>query len=111
MVASGETTPEPMLDPRYDRVREFDSQLGRICASEADYDGSTVEMRVNHANKMMSVVHVLPAKFRGPEATGNPSYRVVSALDMRFLRMKEPAAESLYRHCLRPAGTRLTQKD
>jgi hypothetical protein len=111
MVASGETTPEPMLDPRYDRVREFDSQLGRICASEADYDGSTVEMRVNHANKMMSVVHVLPAKFRGPEATGNPSYKVVSALDMRFLRMKEPAAEALYRHCLRPAGTRLTQKD
>src|SRR3546814_4894900 len=52
------TTPELMLDPRYDRVREFDRQLGRVCASEADYDGNTIEMRINAANKMMSVVHV-----------------------------------------------------
>src|SRR3546814_4959947 len=54
LVASGVTTPELMLDPRYDRVREFDRQLGRVCASEADYDGNTIEMRINAANKMMS---------------------------------------------------------
>jgi hypothetical protein len=111
LVASGETMPEPMLDPRYDRVQEFDRQLGRICATEADYDGNTVEMRVNHANKMVSVIHVLPAKYRGPEAGMSPSYRVVSGLDMRFLKMKEPAADDLYRRCLHPGGTRLTQKD
>lgn len=111
MVASGVATPEPMLDPRYDRVQEFDRQLGHVCASEADYDGNKVEMRINHGNKMMSVVHVLPAKFRGPDASASPSYRVVSGLDMRFLKMKEPAADDLYRRCLHPGGTRLTQKD
>ncbi|MFC3677017.1 hypothetical protein [Ferrovibrio xuzhouensis] len=111
LVASGVTTPESMLDPRYDRVREFDRQLGRVCASEADYDGNTIEMRINAANKMMSVVHVLPAKFRGPDAAASPSYRVVSGLDMRFLKMKEPSADDLYRKCLHPGGTRLTQKN
>ena len=111
MVASGVTTPEPMLDPRYDRVREFDRQLGHVCASGADYEGNAVEMRINRTNKMMSVVHILPAKFRGPDAADNPSYRVVSGLDMRFLKMKEPMADDLYRRCLHPGGTRLTQKD
>ena len=111
MVASGDTTPEPMLDPRYARVGEFDRQLGRVCASEADYSGNMVEMRINAANKMMSVVHVLPAKYAGPAAATSPSYRVVSSLDMRFLKIKEPVAADLYHQCLHPGGTRLTRKD
>jgi len=111
MVASAATKPELMSDPRYDRVQEFDRQLGRVCASETDYAGQKLEMRINHANKMLSVVHVLPAKYHGPDAADNPSYRVVSALDMRFLKMKEPEAADLYSQCLRPAGTKLTQKN
>lgn len=113
LVASGQTLadPQPMLDPRYDRVAAFDRQLGRVCASETGYDGGRVEMRIHPASRMMSVVHVLPAKFRGPEAETPPSYRVISGLDMRFLKIKEPEAERLYGDCQRPAATKLTQKN
>lgn len=110
LVASGSVNPEFMHDPRYARVRSFDTALGPVCASEPGLDGNTVEMRISR-NKMFSVVHTMPAKFRGPTAIENPSYKVTSALEIRFLSIKEPAAEHLYRQCQRPKATTLTQKN
>ncbi|HEX6956590.1 MAG TPA: hypothetical protein VF194_01265 [Ferrovibrio sp.] len=98
-----------MLDPRYQRVRSFDQQLGKVCASEIGSNGEKVEMRIA-PNRVMSVVHVLPPQQPGVDGDTSPSYRVTSGLELRFLSRKEPMAEQLYRECRRPAGTKLTQK-
>lgn len=112
LVASAAVTPLPDVsaDPRYDRVKHFDHQLGKVCASEKLSDGQRIEMRIS-PERVLSLVHVTPAKFQGPTAADNPSYKVVSALEMRFLSFKEPDAERLYRQCQRPAGTKVSQKD
>lgn len=116
LVASAAVTPLPDVnaDPRYDRVKHFDHQLGKVCASEKLSDGQRLEMRVS-PERVLSLVHVTPAKFQGPTAADNPSYKVVSALEMRFLSFKEPDAERLYRQCQRSAsasgGAKISQKD
>lgn len=98
-----------MLDPHYQRVRSFDQQLGKVCASEIANDGNRIEMRIS-PSRVVSVIHVLPPQQPGIEGDNSPSYRVTSGLEMRFLSHKEPMAEKLYRDCHRPAGTKLTQK-
>ncbi|MFN4310504.1 MAG: hypothetical protein ACK4FK_07925 [Ferrovibrio sp.] len=112
LVASAAVTPVPDVsaDPRYDRVKSFDHQLGKVCASEKLNEHHRVEMRIS-PERVLSLVHITPAKHQGPTASDNPSYKVVSALEMRFLSFKEPDAERLYRQCQRPAGTKLSQKD
>jgi len=107
LASSDNTVPEFNPDPHYDRIRAFDSQLGKVCASEAMSDGRRVEMRIS-PDRVMSVVHVMPAKYAGPTAQDNPSYKVVSGLEMRFLSFKEPEAERLYRQCQRPSGTKVS---
>jgi len=103
-------TAEIMPDPNYQRVTAFDRQLGKPCAIEILAEGHEVEMRIN-SNRMMSVVHTMPAKYLGPTAQDSPSYRVVSGLEMRFLLHKEPIADRLYRQCQSPKGPKLTQKN
>lgn len=116
LVASAAVTPIPDVsaDPRYDRVKHFDHQLGKVCASEKLSEGQRIEMRIS-PERVLSLVHVSPAKFQGPTASDNPSYKVVSALEMRFLSFKEPDAERLYRQCQRSAtasgGTKVSQAD
>jgi hypothetical protein len=107
LAASNNAVPEFNTDPHYDRVKTFDSQLGRVCASEVQSDGRRVEMRIS-PDRVMSVVHVMPAKYAGPTAQDHPSYKVVSGLEMRFLSFKEPEAERLYRLCQRPGGTKVS---
>ncbi|MEK9969520.1 MAG: hypothetical protein VW600_10315, partial [Ferrovibrio sp.] len=107
LASSNNAVPEFNLDPHYDRVKTFDSLLGRVCASEAQSDGQRVEMRIS-TDRVMSVVHVMPAKYAGPTAQDHPSYKVVSGLEMRFLSFKEPEAERLYRLCQRPGGTKVS---
>lgn len=99
-----------MPDPNYHRVTTFDRHLGKPCAIEILADGQEVEMRIS-PNRMMSVVHTMPAKYAGPTAEDSPSYRVVSGLEMRFLAQKAPMAERLYRQCQSPKGPKLTQKN
>ncbi len=103
-------TAEILPDPNYLRVQAFDRQLGKPCAIEILADGHEVEMRIN-ASRMMSVVHTMPARHPGPAAETSPSYKVISGLEMRFLRQKEPMAERLYRQCQAAKGPKLTQKD
>lgn len=116
LVASAAATPLPDVsaDPRYDRVKHFDHQLGKVCASEKLSEGQRIEMRIS-PERVLSLVHVSPAKFQGPTSADNPSYKVVSALEMRFLSFKEPDAERLYRQCQRSAavsgGTKVSQKN
>lgn len=102
--------PDGVADPKYDRVKNFDRQLGKVCASEKTADGGKVEMRIS-PERVLSVVHTLPAKYQGPTARDNPSYKVVSGLEMRFLSFKEPGADSLYRQCQRPGGTKVSSAD
>ncbi|WP_300302825.1 hypothetical protein [Ferrovibrio sp.] len=112
--AAATSMPEVSTDPRYDRVKSFDRQLGKVCASEKLSDSQKIEMRIS-PERVLSLVHVTPAKFEGPTAADHPSYKVVSALEMRFLSFKEPDAERLYRQCQRSAatsgGTKVSQKD
>lgn len=110
LASSDNKVPEFNPDPHYDRIKTFDSQLGKVCASEAMTDGRRVEMRIS-PDHVLSVVHVLPAKFAGPTAQDNPSYKVVSGLEMRFLAFKEPEADRLYRQCQRPKGTKVSSAD
>jgi hypothetical protein len=91
-------------------VKSFDRQLGKVCASDTAADGSKVEMRISPDN-VMSVVHILPAKYQGPTAEQNPSYRVISGLEMRFLSFKEPEATRLHRMCQRPSGAKVSSAD
>lgn len=107
LAASDNTVPEFHLDPNYDRVKTFDSQLGRACAVEHRPDGGRTEMRIS-PDRVMSVVHVMPAKYAGPASQDHPSYKVVSGLEMRFLAFKEPEAERLYRQCQRPSGQKVS---
>ena len=107
LAASNNAVPEFNLDPHYDRVKTFDSQLGRVCATENLADGRRTEMRIS-SDRVMSVVHVTPAKYAGPGAQENPSYKVVSGLEIRFLSFKEPEAERLYRQCQRPGGAKVS---
>jgi hypothetical protein len=107
LAASDNSVPEFNIDPHYDRVKTFDSQLGRVCASEAQSDGRRLEMRIS-PDRVLSVVHVMPAKYAGPTAQDHPSYKVVSGLEMRFLSFKEPEAERLYRQCQRPSGMKVS---
>lgn len=107
LAASDNKVPEFNLDPHYERVKTFDSQLGRVCASENHADGRRTEMRIS-PDRVMSVVHVTPAKYAGPGSQEHPSYKVVSGLEMRFLSFKEPEAERLYRQCQRPSGTKVS---
>lgn len=101
--------PDGVADPKYDRVKQFDRQLGKVCASDTTADGGKIEMRVGPEN-VLSVVHVMPAKYQGPTAEQNPSYRVVSGLEMRFLSFKEPEASRLHRMCQRN-GTKISSAD
>ncbi len=107
LAASDNTVPEFNLDPHYERVKTFDSQLGRVCATEQQADGRRTEMRIS-PDRVMSVVHVTPAKYAGPSSQEHPSYKVVSGLEMRFLSFKEPDADRLYRQCQRPAGQKVS---
>ncbi|MCW0233792.1 MAG: hypothetical protein OJJ21_09360 [Ferrovibrio sp.] len=107
LASSDNKVPEFNPDPHYDRIKTFDSQLGRVCATEAMNDGRRIEMRIS-PDRVMSVVHVLPAKYAGPTAQDNPSYKVVSGLEMRFLSFKEPEAERLYRMCQHPSATKVS---
>lgn len=110
-LASGSSeTPAYSSDPKYDRTRAFDAQLGKVCASDKQDDGRRVEMRIS-PERILSLVHVMPAVHAGPTAKDHPSYRVVSGLEMRFLSFKEPEAERLYRLCQRPGGTTVSAKD
>ena len=110
LAASDNSVPEFSLDPHYDRVRAFDNQLGKVCATETLADGQRVEMRVSPDN-VMSVVHVMPAKYSGPTAQEHPSYKVISGLEMRFLSFKEPNADRLWRQCQRPRGPKVSSAD
>lgn len=107
LAASDNTVPEFNLDPLYERVKTFDSQLGRVCASENHTDGRRTEMRIS-PDRVMSVVHVTPAKYAGPSSQEHPSYKVISGLEMRFLSFKEPEADRLYRQCQRPSGQKVS---
>lgn len=107
LAASDNTVPEFNPDPQYDRVKTFDSQLGRACAVEQHNDGRRTEMRIS-PDRVMSVVHVTPAKYAGPASQDHPSYKVISGLEMRFLSFKEPEAERLYRQCQRPSGQKVS---
>ncbi len=107
LAASDNTVPEFNPDPLYDRVKTFDSQLGRVCATEQHADGRRTEMRIS-PDRVMSVVHVTPAKYAGPSSQEHPSYKVVSGLEMRFLSFKEPEADRLYRQCQRPSGQKVS---
>jgi hypothetical protein len=107
LAASDNTVPEFNLDPHYERVKTFDSQLGRVCATEQHTDGRRTEMRIS-PDRVMSVVQVTPAKYAGPGAQDHPSYKVISGLEMRFLSFKEPEADRLYRQCQRPAGQKVS---
>lgn len=107
LAASDNTVPEFNPDPHYERVKTFDSQLGRVCATEHHADGRRTEMRIS-PDRVMSVVHVTPAKYAGPSSQDHPSYKVVSGLEMRFLSFKEPEADRLYRQCQRPAGQKVS---
>lgn len=109
MASADGAAAEVVPDPQYQRVKAFDQQLGRVCAIEILPDGQEVEMRIG-PNRMMSVVRTLPAKYPGPTAAENPSYKVVSGMEMRFLSRKEPMAEQLYRACQKSRGRALTQK-
>lgn len=108
--SSAVSAAEIMADPHYQRVKAFDRQLGKPCAIEILAEGHEVEMRIN-SSRMMSVVHTMPAKHPGPTAEESPSYKVISGLEMRFLALKEPMADRLYRQCQSPKGQKLTQKD
>lgn len=110
LASSDNSAPEFNLDPHYDRVKSFDSQLGKVCASEKQSDGRRVEMRISPEH-VMSVVHVMPAKYAGPTAPDNPSYKVISGLEMRFLAFKEPEADRLYRLCQRPSGPKVSSAE
>ena len=110
LAASDNSVPEFNLDPHYDRVKTFDHQLGKVCASEKMADGQRIEMRIS-PDHVMSVVHVMPAKYTGPTSQDNPSYKVVSGLEMRFLSFKEPDADRLYRLCQRPTGPKVSSAD
>ena len=111
LIASSSSAPIDMLpDPNYSRVQAFDRQLGKPCAIEIMAEGHEVEMRIS-PSRMMSVVHTMPARHRGPTAETSPSYRVVSGLEMRFLAQKEPMADRLHRQCQSPKGPKLTQKN
>jgi hypothetical protein len=107
LAASDNTVPEFNPDPHYDRVKTFDSQLGRVCATEHHSDGRRTEMRIS-TDRVMSVVHVTPAKYAGPSSQEHPSYKVISGLEMRFLSFKEPDADRLYRQCQRPSGQKVS---
>jgi hypothetical protein len=107
LAASDNTVPEFNPDPLYDRVKTFDSQLGRVCATEQHTDGRRTEMRIS-PDRVMSVVHVTPAKYAGPSSQEHPSYKVISGLEMRFLSFKEPEADRLYRQCQRPSGQKVS---
>jgi hypothetical protein len=107
LAASDNAVPEFNTDPHYDRVKTFDSQLGRVCATEHHADGRRTEMRIS-PDRVMSVVHVTPAKYAGPTSQDHPSYKVISGLEMRFLSFKEPEAERLYRQCQRPSGHKVS---
>ncbi len=107
LAASDNTVPEFNPDPHYDRVKTFDSQLGRVCATEQHADGRRTEMRIS-PDRVMSVVHVTPAKYAGPSSQEHPSYKVISGLEMRFLSFKEPEADRLYRQCQRPSGQKVS---
>lgn len=110
LAASDNRVPEFNLDPHYDRVKAFDHQLGKVCASEKRADGERIEMRIS-PDRVMSIVHVMPAKYTGPTAQDSPSYKVVSGLEMRFLAFKEPDADRLYRQCQRPSGQKVSSAD
>lgn len=107
LAASDNTVPEFNPDPHYERVKTFDSQLGRVCATEQHPDGRRTEMRIS-PDRVMSVVHVTPAKYAGPTSQDHPSYKVISGLEMRFLSFKEPEADRLYRQCQRPSGQKVS---
>lgn len=104
--AGGEGQP----DPDYVRVKSFDRHLGKPCAIEILPNGHEVEMRIRN-DRMMSIVHTMPARHIGPTSEQSPSYRVISGLEMRFLSLKEPMAEQLYGQCMRPKGQKVTQKN
>lgn len=108
--SAGSAVPDGVADPKYDRVKNFDRQLGKVCASDTSADGSKVEMRISPDN-VMSVVHVMPAKYQGPTAEQNPSYKVISGLEMRFLSFKEPEATRLHRMCQQPRGAKVSSAD
>lgn len=108
--SAGSAVPDGVIDPKYDRVKNFDRQLGKTCASDTNADGSKVEMRISSDN-VISMVHILPAKYQGPTADQNPSYKVISGLEMRFLSFKEPEATRLHRMCQRPAGAKVSSAD
>lgn len=105
-MAGGEGQP----NPDYARVKAFDRHLGKPCAIEILPNGHEVEMRIA-PNRIMSVVHTMPARHIGPTSEQSPSYRVISGLEMRFLSLKEPMAEQLYRQCMSPKGPKLSQKN
>lgn len=107
LASSDNKVPEFNVDPQYERVKTFDSQLGRVCATEQHGDGRRTEMRIS-PDRVMSVVHVTPAKYAGPTSQDHPSYKVISGLEMRFLSFKEPEAERLYRQCQRPSGQKMS---
>ncbi|WP_341897682.1 hypothetical protein [Ferrovibrio terrae] len=110
LASSDNTVPEFNPDPHYDRVKAFDHHLGKVCASEKLAEGQRIEMRIS-PDRVMSVVHVLPAKYAGPTSQDHPSYKVISGLEMRFLSFKEPDADRLYRQCQRPGGTKVSSAD
>jgi len=108
--SASSTVPDGVADPKYDRVKSFDRQLGKVCATDNTADGGKIEMRISPEN-VMSVVHTTPAKYQGPTAEQNPSYKVVSGLEMRFLSFKEPEATRLHRMCQRAPGAKVSSAD
>lgn len=110
LASSDNSVAEFSPDPHYDRVRAFDNQLGKVCASEKLADGQRIEMRIS-PDRVMSVVHVMPPKYAGPTAQEHPSYKVISGLEMRFLSFKEPEADRLYRQCQRSSGPKVSSAE
>ncbi|HYM32262.1 MAG TPA: hypothetical protein VEU47_13235 [Candidatus Cybelea sp.] len=95
---------QAQVNPRFKVVSDFDRALGRVCATVANADGvgSVTEMRIT-PQKVISIVTREPVtkstEAKIPAAADNVSYRILSALDVRFLA-KAPAAYSLYDTCV-----------
>jgi hypothetical protein len=104
--------PEFLPDPRYNRVKNFDRALGAVCASER-IDGGPFKLELRRSpDNSLSLVRSMPAAEKPATDEDAVSYRVVSAMEIRFLARQEPDAERLFRRCQQNADSqRVSQKN
>ena len=106
---AGDRPAEFMPDPHFNRVKQFDAALGPVCASERD-GNSRVELRMG-SNNSVSLVRAMPPVETNPADKDAMSYRVVSAMDVRYIARQAPEAERLFRLCQKPVGERVSAKN